>query len=626
MSPGKNVFGSLQKLGKAVMLPVSVLPVAGILLGVGSSHFSFIPDVISDLMAQSGGAVFENLPLLFAIGVVLGLTAGDGVAALAVTVGYMVMTKTLGVMAHVRGLMPDDPALKEFPKQMAEMLNRIHPEFLGKVRPDEIEIVVKHGRIDTGVFGGILVGIMTAYFFNKYYRIELPPYLGFFAGKRFVPIVTAFGAIGLGVVLSFIWPPIQSVIQAFSNWAVSESTAVAVFIYGFVERALLPFGLHHIWNVPFYFEMGSYTTPDGDVVHGDITRFMYGDRTAGILGGGYLFKMWGLPAAAIAMWHCAKPERRVQVGGIMVSAALTAFLTGITEPVEFSFMFVAPALYALHAFLAGTAETVFYLCGGRMGTSFSHGLIDFVILFNKGTKPWLIPVLGTVYAAIYYSVFRFCITKFDLKTPGREDVSDEAMALDGMEGAFSRQLVLAFGGRKNIKDLDACITRLRVTVHDLKLASASKLKALGASGVLTVGNNLQAIFGPRSENLKTDMQAYLQAAGDDADLSEEEKADLLASTAGATAPAAQAATAADPKADEKAKAWVAALGGKANIKELSACAVTRVRVQVKDPAKVDQGQLESSGVEAVMPLTGGLLHLLVGPGSETYARAMKRVS
>jgi PTS system glucose-specific IIC component len=626
MKAGRDVFGWLQKLGKAVMLPVSVLPVAGILLGVGSSGFSFIPTVVSDLMARSGGAIFGSLPLLFAIGVSLGLAAGDGVAALAATVGYLVMSATLLVMADLHHLIPGSPLLKEYPKQIAATLNNAHPDLLGRIRADEIELVVKHGRIDTGVFGGILVGVMAAYFFNKYYRIQLPPYLGFFAGKRFVPIVTAFGAIALGGVLSFVWPPIQGVINGFSNWAVQENTALAVFIYGFVERSLIPFGLHHIWNVPFYFEMGSFTDAAGEVFRGDVSRFMAGDPSAGILGGGYLFKMWGLPAAAIAIWHCAKPERRVQVGGIMVSAALTAFLTGITEPVEFSFMFVAPLLYVLHAFLAGTAETVFFLCGGLMGTSFSHGLIDYIILFNKATRPLLVPALGLVYAAIYYSLFRFCIVRFDLKTPGREDVAEDALVLDGVEGAFSRQLVLAFGGRRNITALDACITRLRVSVADPRLASVAKLKALGASGVLVMGNSLQAIFGPQSENYKTDIGIYLQTAGEDADLSADEQADMLAASSPAAAPAVARVVAEDPRAAEKAAAWVAALGGPGNLREVNPCALTRVRVKLADAARVDQAALRDGGVAAVMSLPDGVLHLVVGPGCDSYARAMKRVN
>lgn len=618
MKRGLDLFGTLQKLGKAVMLPVSVLPVAGILLGLGSSNFTTIPAAVSQIMAKSGGAIFAQLPLLFAIGVALGLAAGDGVAALAATVGFLVMVATLDAMSEIRELVPTAPTLNQVPQQVAELLN---------IRPDEVNLVIEHGRPDTGVFGGILVGILAATMFNRYYRIQLPPYLGFFAGKRFVPIATAFGAIGLGVALSFLWPPIGSAITRFSDWAVHESTPLAVFIYGFVERALIPFGLHHIWNVPFYFEMGSFTSPEGQVYRGDISRFTAGDPTAGILGGGYLFKMWGLPAAALAMWHCARPERRALVGGIMVSAALTAFLTGITEPIEFSFMFAAPALYLLHAFLAGMAETVFYLCGGLMGTSFSHGLIDYLILSQKGTRPWLVPALGLVYAALYYLLFRFCILKFDLKTPGREPLAEGLEGENGEPGSFSQQLVLALGGRSNIVALDACITRLRVSVAEPRWASTASLKALGASGVVVVGKSLQAIFGPRSENLKTDLQIYLHTAGPEAELSEEQKALRLAPLPSASdgsldgspgRPDLAPPTLGDPKL------WVQALGGHQNLRHLTACAATRIQVTVHDPQRVDQDRLRTEGVPAIMVLPDGVFHLLVGKECERYLEAMKR--
>ena len=611
----KDAFGLLQKIGKAVMLPVSVLPVAGILLGVGSQHLSWIPDVISNLMAAAGGAIFSNLALLFAIGVALGLAKGDGVAALAATVGYSVLTKTLEFMSKLRHFMPDPPTIELKPH-----VDALAAAYATPAR----DIAITVGKpIDTGVVGGILAGAVAAYLFNKYYRIELPPYLGFFAGKRFVPIVTAFAAMFLGVVLSFLWPPVGHAIEAFSQWATSENTVLAVFIYGVVERSLIPFGLHHIWNVPFYFEMGSFTNAAGEVIRGDIPRFMQGDPTAGILGGGYLFKMWGLPGAAIAMWHTAKPERRAQVGGIMISAALTSFLTGITEPIEFSFMFVAPALYAVHALLAGSAFVVFYLAGALMGTSFSHGLIDYVLFFSKATRPEVILVLGPLYAVIYYVVFRTIITKFDLKTPGREDISTEHTGAEQGSDEFSRLLVLAFGGRSNITALDACITRLRVSVKDLSLASPDKLKGLGASGVITVGENLQAIFGPRSENLKSAMEAYLQSAGDDAELSDDEVAALH--TTGHSAGVEVAAPTEDPDAPGKALEWVKALGGAGNLKEIAPCAVTRVRVELSDGKKVDKMRLESSGVMAVMALNDTTLHLIVGQAAEQYAREMKKV-
>ena len=318
----KNAFSLLQKVGKCMMLPVSVLPVAGILLGVGSANFSWLPEIVSQIMAASGNAIFANLPLLFAIGVAIGLTDNDGVAALAGTVGFVVFLAAMGVCAKLRGI--------------------------------ETTAIMGIQSIETGVFGGIIVGLIAAAAFNRFYRIQLPSYLGFFAGKRSVPIITAFAVIAAGVLLSFIWPPIGAAIKAFSNWAVHERPALAFTIYGIVERALIPFGLHHVWNVPFFFEAGDYTDPaTGNVVHGEIARFISGDPTAGNMTGGYLFKMWGLPAAAFAIWHAARKENRAKVGGIMVSAALTAFLTGITEPIEFAFLFVAPLLYAIHALLAG---------------------------------------------------------------------------------------------------------------------------------------------------------------------------------------------------------------------------------------------------------------------------------
>ena len=441
MKAFKQAFGLLQQIGKAVMLPVSVLPVAGILLGIGSSKLSWLPLKVSELMAKTGEAVFGQLPLLFAVGVAIGLAGGEGVAALAATVGYFVLIATLAFMARWRGITPEqapESQLKPFLEEISQHL---------QIASGEVKILVGNSKIDTGVVGGILVGAIAAYLYKRYYRIELPPYLGFFAGKRFVPIATAFSCIVLGLVLSFVWPPIGGAIKIFSDWATKESTVMAVFIYGLVERSLIPFGLHHIWNVPFYFEIGSFTTETGEVVHGDITRFMQGDPTAGILGGGYLFKMWGLPAAALAIWHSAKAEKRAFVGGIMISAALTSFLTGITEPIEFSFMFCAPLLYVLHAFLAGTAFVAFHVAGGLMGTSFSHGLIDFLILSSKATNPYLVFVLGPLYALIYYTLFRFCIQYFDLKTPGRET---ETLSLSGVEQGgeeFCRHLALAFGVR-----------------------------------------------------------------------------------------------------------------------------------------------------------------------------------
>ena len=589
----KHAFGVLQKVGKSLMLPVAVLPVAGLLLGLGATDFhGYVPAIVLALMKNSGDVIFGNLPLIFAIGVALGFTENDGVSGIAATIGYLVMTATLGVIAKAEGLQPDT--------------------------------IMGIPSIQTGVFGGILAGALAAWMFNRYYRISLPPYLGFFAGKRFVPIVTAIGAIVLGAVLSVVWPPIGSAIKAFSEWAAVSDPRTAATIYGFVERLLIPFGLHHIWNVPFFFEMGSYLDPTtGKVVHGDITRYFAGDPTAGILAGAFLFKMFGLPAAAIAIWHCAKPEKKVAVGGMMISAALTSFLTGITEPIEFAFLFVAPALYFIHACLVATTQFVANTLDMHMGFTFSQGAIDFVafnLIGNKSTHAWYVFILGPIYAVIYYGVFRFVITRFNLKTPGREDETVE-VARVGTAGAGGRprELVLAFGGRSNIQSLDACITRLRISVNNPALVDEGKLKALGAAGVVRVGNGVQAIFGPLSENMKTDMQEYLKTAGSEADL----PTGGTAAETGA-APVAAAATPLHSTAQSaRAEKIRAALGGTANIRTLDALAATRLRVRLSDAARLDPAALKAAGVPATQAFPDGEFDLIVGLGAENLAGAMR---
>lgn len=472
-----NVFATLQKIGKALMLPVSVLPIAGLLLGIGSAHFGILPEVVSNIMAQSGGVIFSNLSIIFAIGVAIGLSKNDGVSAIAATVGYLVMIATLGIMAGVLNM--------------------------------ETRSVLGIKTVDTGVFGGILVGLLSAFLFNKYHNISLPPYLGFFGGKRFIPIIMGPSAVLLGIILSFLWPPVQEGINAFSHYAVKGNIATTGFIYGVVERLLIPFGLHHIWNVPFFFEIGTYTDAAGKVVHGDITRFFAGDPEAGFLGGGYLFKMFGLPAAALAMWKTAKPEKKKMVGGIMISAAITSFLTGITEPIEFSFLFVAPLLYGLHALLAGTAFYVTSILGAKLGFTFSHGLIDYLLYYSMDTKPELILPLGAVTFIIYFTLFYSFIKFFDVQTPGREkeDLDNDETPHDNSE--LAKELLIAFGGQKNITALDACITRLRISLKDISKADQQKIKSLGASGIMVVGQNMQAVFGTKSDLIKTQMEEII---------------------------------------------------------------------------------------------------------------------
>ncbi|MCX7205295.1 MAG: PTS glucose transporter subunit IIBC [Proteobacteria bacterium] len=587
----KNAFAFLQKIGKSLMLPVSVLPVAGLLLGFGASNFSFLPEVVSHLMAAGGGAIFGNLALIFAIGIALGLTENDGVAAIAAVVGYVVLVATMGVMAP-----PLEPGAKDV-------------------------MVMGMKSMETGVFGGIIAGALAAGLFNKYYRIELPAYLGFFAGKRFVPIVTGVVAIFVGVLLSFIWPPIQGAIKSFSEWAAYSDPRIAATLYGFVERMLVPFGLHHIWNVPFFTEIGNYVVDGKPAVHGDIARFFAGDPTAGILSGAFLFKMFGLPAAAIAIWHTAKPENRVKIGGIMISAALTSFMTGITEPIEFAFLFVAPQLYLIHALLAASTQFVANSLNIHMGFTFSQGGIDFLmfnVLGRYAQNWWLILPLGAVYAAIYYSVFRFVIVKLNLKTPGREDETAEELVMDSSEHGRARELVLAFGGRSNINGLDACITRLRISVKDISKVNQPKLKAMGAAGVMVVGNGIQAIFGTQSDNLKSDMVNYLKVAGPEADAVTAPVKEVV------TASAQAAVVTSTDDINGKAMQIQAALGGISNIRKLEAIAGTRLRVELADASRLDEAALKAAGVEGVMPQGDQVFHLIVGQQAIDVASALAK--
>ncbi|MDE5412390.1 glucose-specific PTS transporter subunit IIBC [Alkalihalobacterium chitinilyticum] len=463
----KKAFGTLQRVGRALMTPVSVLPAAGLLLGLGHENVLNIP-----IMAEAGGVIFGNLALLFAVGVAIGLADGDGVAGLAAVIGYLVMNTTLGIMAGYYGA--------------------------------ETVTVLGIETLQTGVFGGIIMGLVAATLYKRFYNIELPPFLGFFAGKRFVPIITAATAVLLGIAFVFIWPPIQGVIDWFSHLATETGTTVAAFVFGFTQRALIPFGLHHIFYQPFWFEFGTFTTAAGDVVRGDMTRFFAGDPTAGtFMAGLFPFMLFGLPAAALAIYHEARPERKKAVAGIMASAALTSFLTGITEPIEFAFLFVAPVLFLIHCVFAGFSFVIMDLLGVKAGFTFSGGFIDYVLYWGLSTNSWMIIPVGIGFAFIYYFGFRFAIRKWNLRTPGREpeeQVSDTPSK--GKKSELAKNVLHALGGKNNITALDACITRLRVSVKDPAEVDSSQLKKLGASGVLEMGNNIQAIFGTQSDALK----------------------------------------------------------------------------------------------------------------------------
>lgn len=493
-----NLFGTLQKVGKALMLPVALLPAAGILLAFGTSFaqesfLEAVPFMGADwiqallfIMAEAGGVIFDNLPLLFAVGVAIGLAGGDGVAGLAAIIGYLIMNVTMKAFGGITLEMTTDPAYAN---------------------------VLGIPTLQTGVFGGIIVGVMAAYMYNKFFKIELPQFLGFFAGKRFVPIITAFSAVFLGIVMFMVWPFAQAGLNTLSHFMLETNRTLAAFVFGTIERSLIPFGLHHIFYSPFWFEFGQYTNAAGEIIRGDQRIFFAQlqdgvDFTAGtFMTGKFPFMMFGLPAAALAIYHCARPEKKKIVGGIMLSGALTSFLTGITEPLEFSFLFVAPVLFGIHAIFAGLSFMTMHLLSVKIGMTFSGGLIDF-LLFGvlPGRTEWFwVIVVGLVFSFIYYFGFRFAIQKFNLMTPGREpdeEGDDETTEV----GDLPHEILAAMGGQENITHLDACITRLRVSVADKGNVDKNRLKKLGASGVMEVGNNIQAIFGPVSDNLRGQMQ------------------------------------------------------------------------------------------------------------------------
>ncbi|MCD8842199.1 glucose-specific PTS transporter subunit IIBC [Staphylococcus arlettae] len=504
-------FGQLQRIGKALMLPVAILPAAGILLALGNAmhnaqlvaiapwleHEVFV--IISSIMESSGQIIFDNLPLLFAVGTALGLAGGDGVAALAALVGYLIMNATMGKVMNIT--IDDIFSYADGAKTLSQAAKE----------PENV-LILGIPTLQTGVFGGIIMGALAAWCYNKFYNITLPAFLGFFAGKRFVPIITSVVAIVTGVLLSFVWPPIQEGLNQLSNFLLNKNLTLTTFIFGIIERSLIPFGLHHIFYAPFWFEFGQYVSHSGELVRGDQRIWMAQMKdgvefTAGAFTTGkYPFMMFGLPAAAYAIYRNAKPERKKIVGGLMLSAGLTSFLTGITEPLEFSFLFVAPLLYVVHVLLAGSSFLVMHLLDVKIGMTFSGGFIDYILygLLNwDRTNALLVIPVGIVYAIIYYFLFSFVIKRFKLKTPGRED--EETETKDSSVASLPFDVLNAMGGKKNIKHLDACITRLRVEVNEKSSVDVAALKSLGASGVLEVGNNMQAIFGPKSDQIKHDI-------------------------------------------------------------------------------------------------------------------------
>ena len=552
-----KIFGVLQRVGRSFMLPIALLPVAGLLLGIGSSftnetmlaayglnsviHPGTLIYTILDVMSQTGSAVFNNLALLFAMGVAIGMARKEKeVAALSGAVAYIIMNTAIQAMINAAGGVEAMPA-------------------------NSTTTMLGITTLQMGVFGGIVVGLGVAALHNKFYKIELPQVLAFFGGTRFVPIVSSIVYLLVGIAMFYIWPVVQRGIAALGALVLASGYA-GTFIYGLLERALIPFGLHHVFYMPFWqTAVGGTAIIDGVTVTGAQNIFfaelasksttVFSVSATRFMAGKFPFMMFGLPGAALAMYQCAKPEKKKVAGGLLLSAALTAFLTGITEPLEFTFIFVALPMYAVHCVLAGLSFMLMHILNVGVGMTFSGGLIDLVlfgVMQGNDKTHWMwVVVVGAVYFVLYYIIFRFMISKFDYKTPGRDDAEEvklytraDVNARNAASGSVpagndpvSALIVEGLGGAANLSDVDCCATRLRCTVKDAALVKQDVLKASGASGVICKGNGVQVVYGPKVAVIKAKLEDYLENAP--------KTSAATAAPAPATAPAAPAAAAKD---------------------------------------------------------------------------------
>lgn len=506
-----KLFDRAQQFGKSFMLPIAILPAAGLLLGIGGAlsnpntikaypvlDIPFLQHIFV-LMSAAGNIVFQNLPVLFAIGVSVGLAKSDkGTAGLASMLGFLIMNATMNALLTITDNLAASDELAKAGQGMALGIQ----------------------TVETGVFGGIIVGILTAVLHNKYNKVNLPQFLGFFGGSRFVPIVTSFAAIFLGVVMFFVWPAVQGVIFG-AGGLVNKTGVIGTLIYGFILRMLGPFGLHHIFYLPFWqTALGGSLEINGKLIQGTQNIFFaqlgdpnvqhYYEGVSRYMSGRFITMMFGLLGAALAIYHTAKPEKKKVVGGLMLSAALTSFLTGITEPLEFSFLFVAPLLYVVHAVLDGLAFMMADIFNITVGQTFSGGFIDF-ILFGviqgqaKTNYLWIIPI-GLVWFVLYYVIFRFLITKFNFKTPGRED-EETVQSVEKSERA--QTIIEGLGGADNIEVVDCCATRLRVTLKDGTQVDEEKLKTTESRGIIRKGNGIQIVYGPHVTSIKNEVEEAL---------------------------------------------------------------------------------------------------------------------
>lgn len=506
-----KLFDKAQQFGKSFMLPIAILPAAGLLLGIGGAlsnpntikaypmlDIALLQNVFI-LMSSAGNIVFQNLPIIFAVGVAIGLAKQDkGTAGLAAMLGFLIMN------ASMNGLLTITDTIAK--NNLAE---------------EGQSMVLGIQTVETGVFGGIITGVMTASLHNKFHKITLPTYLGFFGGSRFVPIITALASILLGVCMFFIWPTIQGWIFGVGG-LVEKTGIIGTFFFGFILRLLGPFGLHHIFYLPFWqTALGGSIEVKGHIVQGtqniffaqlgdpDVTKYYEG--VSRYMSGRFITMMFGLCGAALAIYHTAKPEHKKVVGGLMLSAALTSFLTGITEPLEFSFLFVAPILYIIHAFLDGLAFMMADIFNITIGQTFSGGFIDFLLfgLLQGNAKTnfiWVLPI-GVVWFIVYYGIFRYLITKFNFKTPGRES-EEVVQTVDKNERAET--IIKGLGGIDNIELVDCCATRLRVSLKSNEAVDKKLLESTEACGVIQKGNGVQIIYGPHVTTIKNEVEAFLE--------------------------------------------------------------------------------------------------------------------
>lgn len=557
----KPVFEMIQNLGRSLMLPIAVLPIAGLLLRLGQPDLLDLPYV-----AAAGDAVFSNLGLLFAVGVAVGLAReANGAAGLAAIVAYLVTTEG------------------------AKVLIAVPPEILAGASPEMIGMLGREFRAEAiarlSVPAGLLCGILAGALYNRYASMRLPEYLAFFAGRRFVPIVSGFAALVLAAAFGYGWPVLQSGMDALSH-AVTGAGEIGLFAYGLLNRILIVTGLHHILNNIAWFIIGDF-----EGTTGDLRRFFADDPGAGAFMSGFFpVMMFGLPAACLAMYRAAPKPRRAAVGGLLFSMALTSFLTGITEPIEFTFMFVAPALYAIHAVLTGVSMVVMDLLEIRLGFGFSAGFFDYVLNFNRATRPLLMLPVGIVYFFVYYFTFRLYIAWRDVKTPGRDnaEAAQRDAAADGNDEIAP--LIDALGGAGNLTGIGACTTRLRLTVKDPGRVDDARLKALGAAGVLRTGDHaVQVVIGLRADEIAAAMR---QQAGKAAD-----------------APPAPADVAAWTPSDNELAGLLKALGGGANLRGIEA-AGTRLLLDVADAGAIDEHAIRKLGLRGVAVLEKQRVHVL----------------